>query len=97
MITFTDRFTIRVTTTAAYAPFSNGIVERHNGVLKTTMSKIGDDGKTKCLTSNTKLAYAVMAKNSLLERHTLSNWYSESIKYGTIWKTPYNSNQKRKK
>ena len=61
MTTFADRFNIRVTTTAAYAPFSNGIVERHNRVLKLTMNKIGDDVKRKCLTSNAKLAYAVMA------------------------------------
>ncbi len=58
-----------MTTAAAYAPFSNEIVERHNGVSKLTISKIGDDDKTKCVTSNTKLAYAVMATNSLLEKH----------------------------
>ena len=37
MTTFSVKFDIRVTTTAAYASFSNGIVERHNGVLKLTM------------------------------------------------------------
>ena len=49
------------------------IQQRNSGkaqwMTKLTKCKIGDDENTKCLTSNTKLAYAVMAKNSVLERH----------------------------
>ena len=31
---------VRISTTAAFSPFSNGIVVRHNSVLKSTLSKM---------------------------------------------------------
>ncbi len=38
-----DVLGIRISTTAAYSYFSNGIVERHNGIIKTSMTKLRDD------------------------------------------------------
>ncbi len=46
---FLDRINLRHINTAAFATFSNGIVERHNGVQKRTMDKLSYE-KTKSLT-----------------------------------------------
>lgn len=53
---------INMKTTAAFAPFSNGIVERHNGLLAEMVYKIRDD--IKCNTS-IALSWAVSAKNNI--------------------------------
>ena len=52
----------RVITTAAYSPWSNGIVERHNAVLENMILKLIDDSK--CSVANA-LVWAVTAKNAL--------------------------------
>ena len=49
-------------TTAAESPFSNGIVERHNGILYEAMMKTMKD--TRC-DADMALAWAVSAKNAL--------------------------------
>ena len=51
----------RVITTAAYSPWSNGIVERHNAVLENMVLKRTDDSK--CTVANA-LVWAVTAKNA---------------------------------
>lgn len=53
---------ITMNTTAAYAPFSNGIVERHNGILAEMTKKIKED--VDCSTS-IALSWALQAKNSM--------------------------------
>ena len=50
-----------VITTAAYSPWSNGIVERHNAVLENMVLKLTDDSK--CSVANA-LVWAVTAKNA---------------------------------
>ena len=52
----------RVITTAAYSPWSNGIVEPHNAVLEHMVLKLTDDSK--CSVANA-LVWAVTAKNAL--------------------------------
>ena len=53
---------INMKTTAAFAPFSNGIVERHNGILAEMTKKIKED--VGCSTS-IALCWALQAKNSM--------------------------------
>ena len=53
---------INMRTTAAFAPFSNGVVERHNGILAEMVYKIRED--TGCST-DIALCWAVNAKNNL--------------------------------
>ena len=62
MYQLAETFNIRVMTTAAESPWSNGIVEKMNGVLANSVARIVDD--TKCDVS-TALAWAVSARNSL--------------------------------
>ena len=57
-----EAFNIRVSTTAAESPWSNGINERYNGVIASTVKKVMDD--TPC-SLEVALAWAVSAKNSL--------------------------------
>ncbi len=74
---FLDRINVRHITTAAFPPFSNGIVERHKGVLKRTMDKLSYNEKTKLMTANTKLSYAIMAKKDYWTNTDSRrfNWY----------------------
>ena len=51
-----------VITAAAYSPWSNGIIERHNAVLENVVLKSTDDSK--CSVADT-LVWAVSAKNAL--------------------------------
>ena len=60
---------IRMNTTAGYSPFSNGIVERHNGILANMLGKIKDD--VGC-TTKVALCWAVQAKNSMSNVHGFS-------------------------
>lgn len=53
---------IDMKTTAAFAPFSNGIVERHNGLLAEMVYKIQED--VKCNTQ-IALSWAVSSKNNI--------------------------------
>ena len=48
-------------TTAGYSPYSNGIVERHNAVLKNTMSKVNVDGQIEFLPADDVLNNSLMA------------------------------------
>ena len=53
---------IKHKTTASYAPFSNGLVERHNGLIDRMLKKIKADLK---VDTELALCWAVNAKNSL--------------------------------
>ena len=57
-----EKLNIETCTTAGEAPFSNGIVERHNQILGEAFSKTLDDVKCE---PKIALAWAVSAKNSL--------------------------------
>ena len=57
---------VEVTASPAEAPFSNGVVERHNKILFETMMKTMND--TKC-GANVALAWACSAKNALDNHH----------------------------
>ena len=58
-----ESFNVKVKTTAAESPWSNGIVERNNQAIARSMDKIIED--TKC-TADLALCWAVNAKNSLM-------------------------------
>jgi hypothetical protein len=60
---FCERFGIVNDTTAAQAPFSNGIVERYGETIKETMSKLKADLPS--LDTSTLMDKAVLAHNSL--------------------------------
>lgn len=53
---------IDMKTTAAFSPYSNGVVERHNGILADMTQKIKED--TRCSTE-IALCWALQAKNSM--------------------------------
>ena len=54
--------------TAPYSGFSNGTVERHNGVLAETVSKLLNDPELNC-TPSLAVSWGVSAKNSLLNHN----------------------------
>ena len=56
-------FNIELLTTPAYSPFSNGIVERHNGVLTLMLEKLRREYPNTKL--STLLSWACAAKNAL--------------------------------
>ena len=60
---------INFMTTSAEAPWSNGLVERHNGIIGEVVSKIMED--VEC-TVEVALCWAVNAKNSLQNIHGFS-------------------------
>ena len=69
MNTFLTLMGVRSASTSAYSPFSNGVVERHNSVLKTTMNKLltthrGENGSANL---NIVLQHSVFAKIALLD------------------------------
>ena len=55
-------FNIEFRTTAAYSPWSNGLCERHNGILSTTVQKIVEDSNVPV---EIALSWGLNAKNSL--------------------------------
>jgi len=57
-----EQFNVKVMTTAAESPWSNGVCERLNAVLGSSVRKIQED--TKCSTE-VALAWAVSARNAL--------------------------------
>ena len=61
-----ENVNIRICTTAAESPWSNGIVERHNAALGFSVQKIMDN--LKCDLS-LAVAWAVSAKNALQNVH----------------------------
>ena len=64
-----ENVNIRICTTAAESPWSNGIVERHNATLGFSVQKIMDD--LKCNLS-LAVAWTVSAKNALHNVHGFS-------------------------
>ena len=62
-------FNIRVSTTAAESPWSNGCNERYNGIISEMVEKVLAD--TKC-SLEVALAWAVSAKNSLQNHYGFS-------------------------
>ncbi len=61
-----------MTTTAAFSPFSNGVVQRHNSVPKTMPSKMREAHEFEAIDDQTLLSQAVYAKNTLSNRHGFS-------------------------
>lgn len=57
-----ESFNIEVAKTAAESPWSNGLCERHNGVIKQSVKKVMED--TEC-SLETAVSWAVSAKNTL--------------------------------
>ena len=63
IVDFAEKFNIDLETTAAESAWSNGLVERHNGVLNDTLQKVIAD--TNC-SIEIALNWAIAAKNCLL-------------------------------
>ena len=61
LITLAEDLGIVIKTTAAHSPFSNGVVERHNGLIGETYSKIIED--VKC-SPRVALSWSTNSKNS---------------------------------
>ena len=67
---------VSIHTTAAYSPWSNGIVERHNAILADIISKVMSDQKCNI---DIALAWALNAKNSL---HNSSGFSPNQLVFG---------------
>ena len=63
---FCENLNIKIKTTAAESPWSNGLVERHNGIIGENVTKIMNE--VKCDLS-VALSLVVSAKNSLQNVH----------------------------
>lgn len=74
---------IRICTTAAESPWSNDIIEKHNGILGLMVLKVIKDSNCSLKTA---LVWAVSAKNSLVNVHGFS---SNQLIFG---KNPYYPN-----
>ena len=57
-----EAFSIKVSGTPSYSPWSNGLCERHNRTLTETLLKVKEDTKSNW---ETALAWAVCAKNAV--------------------------------
>ena len=75
---FGEAFNVKIITTAAYSPWSNGLVERHNGILSMMMKKLRESFPDKDI--ETLMAVACAAKNALLNREGYS---PNQIVYGS--------------
>ena len=64
-----ESFNISVMTTAAEAPWSNGLCERHNAILGDMLQKTYAEGRCNL---NTALCWVIHAKNSLANVHGFS-------------------------
>ena len=69
MTQMAEAMNIRVMTTSAESPWSNGLVERHNATLKHMLDKISAEKEVQ---TEIALAWAVQAKNSLANVHGFS-------------------------
>lgn len=87
-IDMTEKFGITVKTTAAYSPWSNGTVERHNGLLAETLDKV--IAETGC-NIDLAIAWSVNAKNSLAN---VNGFTPYQISIGTNPKLPSLLNDK---
>ena len=83
-----ERFNITQKTTAAEAPFSNGVCERHNLLIGEMTQKIIDDVGCPLQTA---LMWAVHSKNSLINIHGFSPY---QLVFGRNPNIPGNSNNK---
>ena len=75
---FGETFNIKILTTAAYSPWSNGVVERHNGILSLMVAKLKESFPDKDLES--LMALSCAAKNSLLNH---AGYSPNQIVYGS--------------
>ena len=64
-----ENFNIEVKTTAAYSPWSNGLLERHNQTLTDTLLRLKEDNNCDW---DIALSWALMAKNALDNEHGYS-------------------------
>ena len=64
-----QNFNIEIKTTAAYSPWSNGLLERHNYTLTEILRKVKSDQNCDW---DVALHWALMAKNSLANNHGYS-------------------------
>ena len=80
-------FNINILVSAANSPFSNGVIERHNGILANILDRILGDSKCNF---DIALAWAVNAKNSLTNIHGFSA-YQLAIGYTPILPNNFNS------
>ena len=64
-----ENMNIEVTTTGAYAPFRNGLLEKHDHVLINILLKVKHEKKC---SRDTALKWALNAKNSLITVHGFS-------------------------
>ena len=70
MAAFLSLMGVRPLTTSAYSPFQNGVVERHNAVLKSTMNRMLATyawNDVNGMLMNTVLQHSIFAKNALLD------------------------------
>ena len=67
---FLDMCEIKVKTTAADSPWSNGLCERHNQTLTNIMQKVRADKEG--MDFETSLCWALAAKNSMVNTHGFS-------------------------
>ena len=65
-----EKFNIKIQTTPSYSPWSNGVCERQNQTLTSMLLKF--KGSEKC-DYDTALAWAVSAKNSLINHNEREN------------------------
>ncbi len=70
MIDFAEKYNIILKTTAAESPWSNGLCERHNGILNNNVNKIMKSGT---YSLETAIHWAVAAKNSLANVYGFSS------------------------
>lgn len=76
-ISLCENFNIRVCTTAAESPWSNGLVERHNGILGLIVSKLVEDLNCDI---DIALAWGNSAKNSL---KNVNGYSSNQLVFGS--------------
>ena len=81
-IDFCENFNIKIKTTAAESPWSNGICERHNAIITETLLKVKEDSKCDW---ETALAWALSAKNSLIN---VNGFSPHQIVFGKNIKIP---------
>ena len=62
MVKLAELYNVKLITTAAYAPFCNGVCERHNQVITEMLTKV--TAEFPYFEMDTKLMYVRMAKNN---------------------------------
>lgn len=82
-----DKFNTEVKTTAAFSPWSIGLLERHNQTLTEILLKVKRDNQ---LDLNTALDWALMAKNSL---HNVHGYSPNQLMFGQNPQSSLTSNQ----